>query len=87
MSVLGSEILEDIKNMPELWSKYYFGASFYGVQKGDIVVSGYGNSAILSIIDIYIDGKAVPSSYMDKFRLEKAIGKWLKNVTLKQLKD
>lgn len=53
-----------------------------GVKKGNIEVSLYGNSAMLSIINVWINGKTVPTTWLDRFKLEKAISFWYRNVPL-----
>jgi len=82
MSKIADELLTDIKSNPDSWRNY----KGYGIQKDSIIICGYGNSALLSIIDIEINGNDIPAlEYMDKYRLEKAITNWYRIVGLKTL--
>jgi len=83
MSKFVDEILEDIKTNKNSWAKYE-GYKGTGLQKPNIIIGNYGNSAILSIAQIYIDDKCMPMTYMDRWRLEKAVGWWYRNIDLER---
>lgn len=81
MSEFVNEILENIKNEPTTWRDY----DAYGVQKGNIKIYGFGNSKLLSICSVKINGKEMPVTYMDRWRMEKIIDEWYRTVKLKTL--
>ena len=81
MSKYVDELLQDIASNPETF-KDYFGN---GIEKGDIRISGFGNTRLLSVINVRINNKTIPTSYIDKWRLETAIKKWYRTVSLKVL--
>lgn len=80
MSKYVDDILQDIKENPLAWSK-----AMGGVKKDNILITGMGNTALLSIVDIHIDGQYVPASYYDLFKIERAINKWYRSVPLTHL--
>lgn len=81
MSKFVNEIIEDIKKNPATFVDY----KGYGVKKGDLIISGYGNSKALSIINVWICDKTIPTTFMDKWRLESTIKWWYKNINLNHL--
>ena len=81
MSKYVDEILEDLKNKPETFKDY----NGFGVQRDNLIISGYGNTRVLSCIRVHINDKWIPSSYIDGWRLEVAIKNWYKNSPLKRL--
>ena len=81
MSKFVNEILEDIKNEPTTWKDY----RGWGVEKGNIQIYGYGNTKLLSICSVKINDKEMPVTYMDRWRMEKVVGEWYKNMELKTL--
>ena len=82
MSRFIEEILKDLKDNPETFMDYHGN----GVQKGNIKIYQYGNSRMLSRLRVYINGKDIPTSYIDRWRLEAAITKWYRSVSLDVLK-
>jgi hypothetical protein len=78
MSNYVKEILKDLKNNPETFQDY----NGQGVQKKRLVLAGFGNTAILSIVSIFINGKSIPTSYLDRFKIEIAIRNWYRTVPL-----
>ena len=85
MSKFVNEILESIKNTPKDWTVVKTNGYFTGIENGSIVITEHGNSAILSIINVEINGVRIPTTYIDLFRLEKAITKWCKTQPTEQL--
>ena len=81
MSKFVDEIIDDIKSNPDSWRDQIG----YGIKKDRIIITGHGNSAILSVIDVYVNNKQITRTYIDAFRLEKAVSWWYKNVSLKTI--
>lgn len=81
MSKYVDEILKDLNDNPTSFKDYYG----QGVEKGNIIISKYGNTMLLSVIDVRINGKSIPTSYIDLWRLEVSIKKWYRTVSLKVL--
>ena len=81
MSKFVDQIIKGISDNPLTFRDY----NGEGVIRNQIKISRYGNTAILSIIKVEINGKTMPTTYIDKFRLEGAIRKWYKNIPLSVL--
>lgn len=81
MSKFVSEIIDSIKNEPTSWKDY----KGFGCQKEDIIVYGYGNTRVLSTCGVKINDKTMPLTYIDKYRLDKAVSNWYKTVSLKTI--
>lgn len=81
MSKFVDEILKDIKENKNSWVKCSYGT---GIKKDTIVVDNYGNSALLSIVHVLINNQDMPLTYMDRYRLEKAVGWWYRNIDLER---
>ena len=77
MSKYVDEIIEDLKNNPESFSDIGF-----GLKKEGIRLTDFGNGAILSIVNVEIDGREIPTTNIDCYRLEKAIKNWYKTISL-----
>ena len=84
MSKFVDEILEDIKTNQNSWSKNNRAEHGRGIKKDNIIIAFYGNSPLLSIIDVYIDNQRMPLTYMDRWDLEKAVGWWYRNIDLER---
>ena len=78
MSKYIDEIIKDIKANPETYKDY----AGRGLEKGNISISGFGNTKLLSIIHVYIKSKDMPTSYIDLWRLETVIKWWYRNCNL-----
>ena len=78
MSAFVDEIIRDLEKNPELFRNY----KGRGVQIGNVVVYDYGNTKFLSIISVSIKGTIIPTSYLDRWRLEVAIKKWYRKIPL-----
>lgn len=52
---------------------------------GDTDISGHGNTALLSIIKVRVQDEPVPLTYMDTYKLEKAVSRWFRNISLNHL--
>jgi len=85
MSKFVDEILDSIKTNPKDWTVVKTRGYFTGIEKDNIIISQHGNSAILSIINVEINGVRIPTTYIDLFRLERAITKWCKTQSIEQL--
>lgn len=81
MSKYVDEIIESLKTNPTHWKDY----KGEGVEKGNIIVKGYGNTRILSVTNVYINDKWMPTSYIDNWKLEVAIMNWYRTVKLETL--
>lgn len=81
MSKFVDDIITDLKENPES----FVDNGGYGVTKGKIKTAFYGNSALLSLISVYINGKEMPLVYKDKYKLELAIKRWYRNISLSHL--
>lgn len=78
MSKYIDEIIKDIKTNPDSWRDQQGN----GIKKGDVTITGYGNTAILSCISVYVNYKEMPAKWYDNYRLERAVGWWYRNVSL-----
>lgn len=88
MKVIVRDIIKDIKDNPNQWNPLKSGGENYytGIQKGDIEISGMGNTKLLSVIRIHIDGSMLLEvAYFDNWRLEAAVLKWYKQAKINQL--
>ena len=78
MSQFVDEIIKSIKENPTEWKDY----RGYGLEKGNIIIFGYGNTKLLSICHVKINDKVMPTTYIDCWNLEGAVGNWYKTVKL-----
>lgn len=76
------EIIEDIKLHKRNWQKTSCGT---GISNHSMRIDSVGNSAILSICNLYIGETHMPLTYLDKYKLEKAVNWWYKNINLASL--
>lgn len=81
MSKFVKEIIEDLKYNPETFKDY----KGQGVEKGNIIIKDYGNTRVLSVVDFIINGQDMPTTYIDRWKLEVAIQNWYASVSLKVL--
>ena len=81
MSKYVNEILTDLKENPQTF-KDYCGR---GVQKENVIIYNYGNTRVFSVISVSVNGKVIPTSYIDNWRLEVAIKNWYATVPLSVL--
>lgn len=84
MSKYVSKIIKSIKHNPNNWTKHDNGC---GIKHKtlNIKITDVGNSAILSVSKVYIDDCEVIVTYMDCFRLERAVNWWYKNIGLTKI--
>lgn len=75
MSKYVNEIIKDLKENPESFYDY----KGRGLTKGNLKITGYGNTSLLSVIWLYINGKDMPITYIDKWKLESAIRNWYRS--------
>jgi len=78
MSVYVDELIKDMRDNPLEWNEF----KGHGIRKDNIVICQYGNSSLLSVIDVVIKGKSMPITYWDRWKLEVAVGKWYKSIPL-----
>ena len=86
MSKYISQLIEDIKTNPNSWRDY----DGRGIKKdlpiskpgSNIIIHGYGNTRLLSVIEVVINGNEIPISYIDRWKLEVTIKEWYKNINL-----
>lgn len=83
MSKFVDDIIKDIETNPLNWFEY----NGWGCKCGNTKVYGYGNSRFLSLAGVKINGNEMPLSYIDKWKLDIAIGKWYKSVPLSHLQQ
>lgn len=83
MSKYIDEIIKDIRENPEQWVRH----TEFGIKKGEVELSQFGNGNILSVVRIEINGKDSfhQATFVDKYRLEKAFSWWMKNASLDML--
>lgn len=81
MSKYVNELIKDLSDNPTSFKDY----NGSGVEKGNVIISSYGNTRMLSVINIRINGKRIPASYIDLWKMEVAISKWYKTVSLHTL--
>lgn len=83
MSKYVTELITDIKNSPNSWTRYRND----GIQKGNIQIFNLGGKPIFSVIMVWINGKDTPTTYIDCWRLEVAVRNWFKTVSLDKLSE
>lgn len=78
------QIISDLKSNPETWKRKDRNL----LQKEDIQLIGFTNDRIFSTVDVFINQKGcyLYLSFWDKFYLESAISKWMKNASVDQLR-
>lgn len=85
MSKYVDEIIKDIRDNPNSWKRLDTGNCYDGIQKGNIKLTQYGNTRLLSIINVEIDNVRQRKTYLDSWRLESAVTWWYKNIGLNHL--
>lgn len=83
MSKYIDDIIADIKANPTTWNTRDW---WVGIQKNKTDIWGYWNTAILSIIEVLEGNLPLPMTWMDKYKLEKAVGHWYKTIPFNHLK-
>lgn len=84
MSKYISEIIQSIKKNPDNWTKHDNGC---GIKHKtlNIKITNIGNSAILSVSEVYIDDCEVITTYIDCFRIERVVKWWYGNIGLTKI--
>ena len=82
MSKYVDDILKSIKENPRDWVDIEHGIKHI---EDNIQIRDFGNSRILSLINVVINDKFIPTSYIDCWRLEKMIKWWYRRVQLEHL--
>lgn len=80
MSKFANQILQDIKTNPNNWYKIP-----HGISNGSIKIDCIGNTKLLSILDISVNGKDIPTTWLDRYRIEGVFYWWCENVDLNHL--
>lgn len=75
------EIISHIDGRPNEWIKTRCGTGIKN-ELYKIHIDSVGNTAILSICNLYIDDVNIPITCSDRFRIEKAVNRWYKNINL-----
>lgn len=80
------QILDSIRNEPDKWSpSTRFGTNWDAITKDGVTIDGVGNTAILSMVNILIDKVDFATSYIERYRLEKAVLNWYQNCPMEKL--
>ena len=77
MSKYVDEVIKSMAHQPKTWCSK--GRS--SIANPEALITGYGNTRVLSIISLHIKNKDMPITYIDAWRLECAVKKWFKNST------
>jgi|JI9StandDraft_2_1071091.scaffolds.fasta_scaffold215312_3 hypothetical protein len=72
MSKYIDEIIDSLKHRPNEWRC----RENHELYKGKIEITGHGNSIMLSIIDVKINGIDFLTTWRDRAKLERAVSKW-----------
>lgn len=81
MSKYVDEIIKDLKENPTEWR-----SKFGEVTKDQIKLLCFNfNPPILSVGSIKIKGEDIPTTYVDRYKMECAVRKWFKTVDLKTI--
>lgn len=82
---LVEQILKDVKENPETWEPQASYAKIWwnGIKKDNVVIRGFGNTRVFSVIEVYINGVEIEGvSYLNRWRLEAAVLWWYSKVPL-----
>lgn len=85
MSLFVDQLVKDLKENPLTFT---ITTSHYGrtvITKSNLVIKGYGNPRLLSIIEVEINYKLVPLTYRDCWKLEVAVKNWYKSIPLEHI--
>lgn len=85
MSKFVDEIIDNIKTQPDKWQVY--NRYHNGIRCDSIKITGIGNGPLISIAHVYIDVIEMPLTFKDKYRLEKVVTWWFRNVSIKHLTE
>lgn len=76
-------ILSELKASPLSFINY----SGNGVQKGNLLIYGYGNGALISLIRVELNGSIFKITWDERRLLEIAIRNWYKVLPLEYLRN
>jgi len=81
------DIVEDIRINPDTWNA---NSSRHcsrndGLKKDGLEITDYGNTKLLSVVSLYIDGVRTETRFIDNWRLESAVLWWYKNASLEDI--
>lgn len=85
MSLFVDQLVKDLKENPLTFT---ITASQYGrtvITKGNLVIKGYGNPRLLSVIEVEVNYRLLPLTYCDCWKLEGAVKNWHKSIPLEHL--
>ena len=75
-------IIKDIKDNPSTWKAE---DRLRGIVKGNIVINGYGNTRVLSVVDLSIGDGVLKLSYTESWKLEAVIAWWYKTCSAEHI--
>lgn len=78
MSVVIDELVKDIRNNPSSYTPKM--EAFHGLKKEGVEIKLCGNTCLLSICNVYINGEPFPTTYIDRWKVEKAVSWWYRNM-------
>lgn len=81
MSKFVDETILSLKQEPENWLR----DGYWTLTNKNVSIYWYGNTRALSVIDFSIDDERQPISYFDAWKLEVAVSKWYKNISISHL--
>ena len=79
------QILHSISTEPDKWEPYSCLCSWDGIKKDDVKVGGVGNTKILSIIRVQVKDIPFTTSWIENYRLEKAVMKWYQSCDIETI--
>ena len=80
------EVIKDMEVYPKEWGTLASAAGIYeSIIKNNVLVTGYGNTKIFSVISLCIGTKEVQLSWFEKYKLEKAIVAWYEQASVEDL--
>jgi hypothetical protein len=79
MSKYVDEIILSLEQRPNEWRS----REGHELYREGIQITGHGNSTMLSIIDVWLNGIHQITTWKDRYRLERAVSKWFRVFDLK----
>lgn len=56
-----------------------------GIESGDVRIINHYNPAFMALDQVYIRNTQMPMSYIDTYRIHKAVSRWFKNISADHL--
>ena len=79
------DIIVDVKANPKAWTRNSVADINDGIKKDNIVLCNHGNSVLLSVMDVKIDGIKQLVTNRDSRKLERLINWWYETIDLEHL--